>query len=105
MTSTPKDPANPADTAVEKEGAGYPSQAQLDEALQGTDMGSDTRAGSMRGGSASGSDIDPDQALINKRLAEKGQSLQENGSHDAGGPEEAAKPDQKQGDDADAPTS
>lgn len=97
MTSTPKTPA--------KEGSEYPSQAQLDEALQGTDMGSDTRAGSMRGGSASGSDIDPDQALINKDLAAKGQALSDKGSRPAGGPDEAAKPDEQAGDDADAPTS
>lgn len=45
------------------------------DALTGTDSGSDTRAGSLRGGSASGSDIDPDQARINQALAETGAAL------------------------------
>ena len=44
----------------------------LIEALAGTDMGSDTRAGSLRGGSASGSDDDPDQDAINEALASEG---------------------------------
>lgn len=44
----------------------------LIEALSGTDMGSDTRAGSLRGGSASGSDDDPDQDAINEALANEG---------------------------------
>ena len=101
MTSTPED----APDTPEKEASAYPSQAQLNEALQGTDMGSDTRAGSLRGGSASGSDIDPDQDLINRRLAEKGQAMRSEGSRPAGGPEEAAKPDRQAGDDVDAPTS
>ena len=38
----------------------------LDGALTGTNGGSDTRAGSLRGGSASGSDIDPDQEAIDR---------------------------------------
>ena len=41
-------------------------------ALTGTDSGSDTRAGSLEGGSASGSDDDPDQAIINETLASEG---------------------------------
>ncbi|MEQ7154994.1 ribonuclease [Brevundimonas aurifodinae] len=45
----------------------------LKAALSGSDMGSDTRAGSLRGGSASGSDVDPDQADINQSLAAQGQ--------------------------------
>lgn len=44
------------------------------EALSGSDMGSDTKAGSLRGGSANGSDIDPDQAEINRILAEQGRA-------------------------------
>jgi len=46
----------------------------LIEALDGTDMGSDTRAGSLRGGSAGGSEIDPDQDRINRILAEEGEA-------------------------------
>ena len=86
-------------------GQQYPTQAQLKEALQGTDMGSDTRAGSLRGGSSSGSDIDPDQEIINAELARQGQNLRDDAEQPAGGPEEAAKPDRPRGDDADAPTS
>ncbi|KPF84076.1 ribonuclease [Brevundimonas sp. AAP58] len=44
----------------------------LIEALSGTDVGSDTRAGSHNGGSANGSEIDPDQTAINAALAEQG---------------------------------
>lgn len=48
---------------------------RLKRALQGTDSGSDTRAGSLRGGSASGSDEDPDSEAINADLAQKGREL------------------------------
>ncbi len=48
----------------EKPDLGHVEDA-LKKALQGTDSGSDTRAGSLRGGSASGSEIDPDQDAIN----------------------------------------
>ena len=44
----------------------------LSEALSGTDMGSDTRAGSLRGGVASGSEADPDQDAINETLVTEG---------------------------------
>ena len=44
----------------------------LSEALSGTDMGSDTRAGSLRGGGASGSELDADQNAINETLATEG---------------------------------
>lgn len=44
----------------------------LSDALTGSDVGSDTRAGSLRGGSASGSDVDPDQEAVNASLAEQG---------------------------------
>ena len=44
----------------------------LREALSGTDSGSDTLAGSLRGGSASGSDDDPDSKAINLALANEG---------------------------------
>jgi len=47
---------------------------RLKDALSGSDMGSDTRAGSLRGGSASGSDVDPDQDEVNRSLAEQGQT-------------------------------
>ena len=44
----------------------------LTEALSGSGMGSDTRAGSVEGGAATGSDIDPDQAAVDAALAEAG---------------------------------
>lgn len=49
-------------------------QSHLDRALTGSDSGSDTRAGSLQGGAATGSDIDPDSAAINARLAREGAS-------------------------------
>jgi hypothetical protein len=49
----------------------------LKDALSGSDMGSDTRAGSLRGGAASGSDIDPDQDAINEMLASEGMATAE----------------------------
>ena len=44
----------------------------LVEALSGSDMGSDTRAGSLQGGAATGSEIDPDQDMVNEALASEG---------------------------------
>jgi hypothetical protein len=76
----------------------------LKKALEGTDMGSDTRAGSLRGGSASGSDIDPDQDVINAALAAEGRRMKEAGSKPAGGPAEARKSTGQPGDDVDVPT-
>lgn len=58
----------------EKPDLGRRADALID-ALDGTDSGSDTRAGSLRGGSASGSDDDPDSARINATLAEEGETL------------------------------
>lgn len=46
----------------------------LTEALSGSDMGSDTRAGSLQGGSATGSEIDPDQDTVNEALASEGKA-------------------------------
>lgn len=44
----------------------------LIDALTGSGMGSDTRAGSLEGGAATGSDDDPDQAAVDRELAERG---------------------------------
>lgn len=44
----------------------------LIDALSGTGVGSDTRAGSLEGGAATGSDDDPDQAAVDRDLAERG---------------------------------
>lgn len=56
---------------------------RLVEALSGSDGGSDTRAGSLQGGSASGSDDDPDQVVINKALAAEGERGKTGGSKTA----------------------
>ncbi len=56
----------------------------IQAALSGSDMGSDTRAGSLRGGSASGSDNDPDQDAINQTLASEGMA--------GGGPQDLTGP-------------
>ena len=55
----------------EKPDLGHTADALI-EALDGSDSGSDTRAGSLEGGSASGSDDDPDSRKINERLAQEG---------------------------------
>lgn len=63
--------AREADDIGEKPDLGRTADTLID-VLNGTDSGSDTRAGSLRGGSASGSDEDPDQELINETLASEG---------------------------------
>jgi len=75
----------------EKPDLGHKADALI-EALDGTDMGSDTRAGSLRGGSASGSEVDPDQDEINRALAEEGEASADPQSpsdieHDRTGPQ------------------
>lgn len=76
----------------------------LKKALEGADSGSDTRAGSLRGGSASGSEIDPDQDVINAAIAAEGRRTRDAGSQPAGGPDQARKSTGQPGDDVDAPT-
>ena len=44
----------------------------LGQALTGSGMGSDTRAGSLQGGASTGSDDDPDQDTIDEALAREG---------------------------------
>ncbi len=71
---TPHEPSEEAREAAamgEKPDLGRERDA-LVEALTGSGMGSDTRAGSLRGGSVSGSDIEPDQTVINEGLARQG---------------------------------
>jgi len=63
--------AREADDMGEKPDLGRTPDA-LSEAVSGSGMGSDTRAGSLQGGAASGSDIDPDQDRINESLASEG---------------------------------
>ena len=45
------------------------------EALSGTDDGSDTRAGSLEGGSATGSERDAAQEASDRHLAELGRAM------------------------------
>lgn len=69
MTDTHQtEDAREAEDMGEKPDLGRTPDA-LTDALSGSDMGSDTRAGSLEGGAATGSEIDPDQAAINATLA------------------------------------
>jgi hypothetical protein len=63
--------AREADDMGEKPDLGRKPDA-LTDALSGSGMGSDTRAGSLEGGAATGSDVDPDQAVIDEALAREG---------------------------------
>ena len=72
--------AREAEAAGEKPDLGHKPDA-LTEALSGTNVGSDTRAGSLRGGSASGSDNDPDQEAIDESLATEGMTSAEGGAN------------------------
>ena len=63
--------AREADDMGEKPDRGRTPDA-LAEGLTGSDSGSDTRAGSLQGGAATGSDDDPDQDRINEALAGEG---------------------------------
>ena len=100
---TDTEEAREAAAMGEKPDRGHTEDA-LKRALEGSDMGSDTRAGSLRGGSASGSDIDPDQDVINAALAAEGRRAKAEGAKPAGGPAEARKSTGQPGDDVDAPT-
>ena len=80
MPETPRPAAAPPSTGTDQDLG--PEALAL--ALSGSDGGSDTRAGSLRGGSASGSDIDPDQDRINAALAKQGQAAAADRDHDAG---------------------
>ena len=63
--------AQEAESVGEKPDLGHTADA-LNHAMSGTNMGSDTRAGSLRGGSASGSEVDPDQGAIDESLSSEG---------------------------------
>tara|TARA_R110002167_G_scaffold108842_5_gene277827 strand:- start:104 stop:346 length:243 start_codon:yes stop_codon:yes gene_type:complete len=78
------DTTGPDSDQPDAQSAPEPDAEALDRALSGSDVGSDTRAGSLRGGSASGSDIDPDQALINATLAQQGRAAAASRESDPG---------------------
>lgn len=65
--------AREADETGERPDLGRKSDALID-ALSGTDSGSDTRAGSLQGGAATGSDRDAAQAAVNADLKRQGQA-------------------------------
>jgi len=65
--------AREAEDMGEKPDTGRTPDA-LTEALSGSDMGSDTRAGSLQGGAATGSEIDHDQDTVNEALASEGKA-------------------------------
>jgi hypothetical protein len=71
MTQQQTEDAREADDMGEKPDLGRTPDA-LTEALSGSGMGSDTRAGSLEGGAATGSEDDPDQDAINESLASEG---------------------------------
>lgn len=50
-------------------------QDALVDALAGSGVGSDTRAGSLRGGASTGSDDDPDQAAVDRIMADQGRAM------------------------------
>lgn len=80
---------------------------RLDRALTGSDSGSDTRAGSLRGGSAPGSDIDPDADAINAGLSRMGRDAVRNYDDQAPrgtGPVRNTGDDRSSGNEADAST-
>ena len=68
---TETEDAREADSMGEKPDLGRTPDT-LAQTLTGSDSGSDTRAGSLQGGAASGSDDDPDQDRINATLASEG---------------------------------
>lgn len=76
MTDQPPEgeDAREAETMGERPDLGHRGDALI-RALDGSDAGSDTRAGSLRGGSASGSEDDPDQDAINETLASEGMAM------------------------------
>jgi len=81
------DPTPEAADAVEAEAMGEKPDTgrhpdSLIDAMSGSNMGSDTRAGSLHGGSASGSDIDPDQETIDEALSEEGKAMHEKAASD-----------------------
>lgn len=58
----------------------------LIQALSGTNSGSDTRAGSLQGGAATGSDRDPDQDAVNAALARQGAAMADGAAAPEGEP-------------------
>lgn len=83
------DEAIEADDVGERPDLGRTPDA-LREALSGSGVGSDTRAGSLQGGVATGSDDDPDQASVNRTMAERGRAQADPQSPSEAGPDAIA---------------
>lgn len=94
-----------AETGGERSDLGQTHDA-LNTALSGSNLGSDTRAGSLRGGSAGGSERDPDQALIDKTLSREGRTSSDTPPKPKSGEpvRNTGEDAHTQGDDADAAT-
>ena len=113
MTDQPVEPRereteqNPAVTTPQPDPEpGSDDEDAAREALNGSDVGSDTRAGSLQGGSNSGSERDPAQEASDKHLAGLGPSLNQAGRE--GGapkadPEDGVVNTGHAGDESDAP--
>lgn len=78
--------AREADSLGEKPDLGRTADAIIDR-LTGSDSGSDTRAGSLQGGAATGSDDDPDSDIINAALAAEGRASADPQSPSSVGPD------------------
>ena len=89
MTDTPPDApdAREAEQVGEKPDLGHKSDALI-QAMSGTDSGSDTRAGSLQGGAATGSENDPAQDAVNEALASEGMVAADDLTGPAGDPAE-----------------
>lgn len=71
------DPTPPTNETTEADDAHVrpdpgPTREALREALSGSGVGSDTRAGSLQGGAATGSDDDPDQRAVDRVMRDQG---------------------------------
>ena len=71
-------PDGDSDTDLE-EAVQQEADARYAAALSGVNVGSATRAGSLRGGSAAGSELDRDQARIDETLATEGMKASADG--------------------------
>jgi hypothetical protein len=71
------DPKTEADDAIGQSVEPGEKSGALRQSLTGTDGGSDTRAGSLRGGTATGSDDDPDAEAVNKAMASQGLAMRD----------------------------
>lgn len=78
--------AREADDQGERPDLGRTADSMIDR-LTGSDSGSDTRAGSLQGGAATGSDDDPDSDIINAALAAEGRASADPQSPSSVGPD------------------